>query len=104
MNVNEELTLRCERPWTQDQERELRRLLYQCRHLPGDMIVNDYLTCPLELHSANLRILEDVDIVKTDATSNVVPRISASGLEKIGRSNQKEQHSALCGGFGRVYR
>jgi hypothetical protein len=74
MNVNEELTLRCERPWAQDQERELRRLLYQWRHLPGDMIVNDYLSCPLELHSTDFGILEDVDIVKIDATSNVVSR------------------------------
>lgn len=42
MNVDDELTLRCEHPWAQDQERELRRLVYQWRHLPGDMVVNDY--------------------------------------------------------------
>ena len=38
MNVDDELTLLTEHPWARDQERELRRTLYQWRHLPGDMI------------------------------------------------------------------
>jgi len=74
MNVDDELTLRCEHPWAQDQERELRRQLYQWRHLPGDMVINDYLTCPLVVHSTDFGIIEDVDIVKTDESSDVVSR------------------------------
>jgi len=74
MNVDDELTLRCEHPWAQDQERELRRTLYQWKHLPGDMVVKDYLACPLAVHSTDFGIIEDVDVVKTDDTSDVVSR------------------------------
>ena len=74
MNVNDELTLECEHPWARDQERDLRRLLYQWHHLPGDMIVNDYLTCPLAIHSSDFGILEDVDVVSTDPETDIVSR------------------------------
>jgi len=47
MNVNGELTLETEHPWAQEQECDLRRTLYQWRHMPCDMIVSDFLTCPL---------------------------------------------------------
>jgi hypothetical protein len=72
MNVNDELALRCKHPWAQDQERELRRTLYQWRHLPADMVVNDYLASPLLFHSTDFGIREDVDVVKTDNASDVV--------------------------------
>ncbi|MCX7007988.1 MAG: hypothetical protein NTY53_12205 [Kiritimatiellaeota bacterium] len=74
MNVDDELTLRCEHPWARDQERELRRTLYQWRHLPGDMIVSDYLASPLMFHSTDFGIMEDVDVVKTDDTNDIVSR------------------------------
>ncbi len=74
MDVDGELTLVTEHPWARDQERELRRTLYQWQHMPGDMIVNDYLACPLALHSTDFGIMEDVDIVRTDAASDVVSR------------------------------
>lgn len=74
MNVDDELTLVAEHPWAQDQERDLRRLLYQWRHLPADMIVSDRLGCPLAVHSTDFGIVEDVDIVETDAASDVVSR------------------------------
>jgi len=74
MNVNDELTLVTEHPWAQDQERDLRRMLYQWRHLPGDMIISDHLACPLAAHSTDFGIIEDVDIVETDAASDVVSR------------------------------
>jgi hypothetical protein len=74
MNVNDELTLVTEHPWARDQERDLRRTLYQWRHLPGDMIVSDFLACPLAVHSSDFGIIEDVDVVKTDETSDIVSR------------------------------
>ncbi len=36
------------------------------------MVVNDYLTCPLAVHSTDFGIIEDVDIVRTDEASDVV--------------------------------
>ena len=74
MNVDDELTLRTEHPWARDQERELRRTIYQWRHLPGDMIVSDYLACPLAVHSTDFGIIEQVDLAKTDEASDIVSR------------------------------
>ena len=74
MNVDDELTLRTEHPWAREQERDLRRTLYQWRHFPGDMIVSDYLACPLAIHSTDFGIIENVDVVKTDEASDVVSR------------------------------
>ncbi len=74
MNVDDELTLTTEHPWARDQERDLRRTLYQWRHLPGDMVVSDYLACPLAIHSTDFGIIEDVDVVRTDAQSDIVSR------------------------------
>jgi hypothetical protein len=74
MNVDDELTLRTTHPWARDQERDLRRTLYQWRHLPGDMIVDDFLVCPLAIHSTDFGIIEDVDVVRTDAESDIVSR------------------------------
>jgi len=74
MNVDDELTLRTEHAWAREQELDLRRTLYQWRHMPGDMIVSDYLACPLAVHSTDFGIIEDVDVVKTDEASDVVSR------------------------------
>jgi hypothetical protein len=74
MDVDGELTLRTEHPWSREQELQLRRTLYQWRHLPGDMIVNDWLACPLAIHSTDFGIIEDVDVVTTDAASDIVSR------------------------------
>jgi hypothetical protein len=74
MDVDGELTLRTEDPWAQDQERDLRRTLYQWRHLQGDMIVDDYLSCPLAIHSTDFGIIEDVEVLKTDDANDIVSR------------------------------
>ena len=74
MNVDDELTLQCEHAWAREQEDQLRKTIYQWNHLPGDMVVNDHLVCPLAIHSTDFGIIEDVDVVKTDETSDVVSR------------------------------
>ncbi len=74
MDVNDELALTTEHPWARDQEEKLRRTIYQWKHLPGDMVVSDFLSCPLAIHSTDFGIIEDVDIVRTDQTSDVVSR------------------------------
>lgn len=74
MDVDGELTLVTEHPWARDQERELRRTLYQWRHMQGDMIVSDYMACPLAVHSTDFGIMEDVDLALTDSASDIVSR------------------------------
>ncbi len=74
MDVDGELTLQTTDAWAQDQERDLRRTLYQWRHLQGDMIVNDFITCPMAVHSTDFGIIEDVVVAKTDDDNDIVSR------------------------------
>ena len=112
MDAGGELTLQCEHPWARDQERDLRRTLYQWRHLPGDMIVSDFLACPLAVHSTDFGIIEDVDVVRTDQRSDIVSRHfniqirDFADLEKIkmpavthNRAATEFRYEAMC----RVY-
>jgi hypothetical protein len=74
MNVNDELTLKCVDPWARTHELELRKTLYQWKHMPGDMIVNDFIECPLAIHSTDFGIHEEVDSVKMDDSSDIMSR------------------------------
>jgi len=74
MNVEDELTLRTVHPWAQELETRLRRTLYQWRHMPADMVLNDYIECPLAIHSTDFGIHEDVELARTDAENEIVSR------------------------------
>ncbi len=74
MNFNNELTLQCKNTWARSQEEYLRREIYQWNHMPGDMILNPWLDCPLSIHSTDFGILEDVDLAFTDTKNDVVSR------------------------------
>ena len=74
MNVNEELTLKTSHPWARDLEQSLRRTIYQWKHLPCDMVVNDFLECPIVYHTTDFGILEDVDTVFTDDKNDIYSR------------------------------
>ncbi|MCK5001043.1 MAG: hypothetical protein KAS23_15980, partial [Anaerohalosphaera sp.] len=109
MNVDDELTLQCAHPWARDQEAQLRKTIYQWKHLPGDMVVSDFLVCPLAIHSTDFGVIEDVDIVRTDDTSDVVSRhfnvqikdpedIEKIKLPKISHNEQATElnYQAMC--------
>jgi hypothetical protein len=68
------LTLQTTDPWAQEVERGLRRRLYQWHYMPGDMVMDAHIACPLVIHNTGFGITEDVDIVRTDEASNVVSR------------------------------
>ncbi|MHC4481775.1 MAG: hypothetical protein ACYS1C_12520 [Planctomycetota bacterium] len=72
MDVDAELALRCIDPWAQEQEVGLRRILYQWEHLPGDMVVSDYLACPLAVRSTGFGLAVEEDVVVTDPASDIV--------------------------------
>lgn len=74
MNVGDELTLGTTHPWARELETRLRRTIYQWRHMPGDMVVNDYIDCPLVIHSTDFGIHEDVDVAKTDTDNEIISR------------------------------
>jgi hypothetical protein len=115
MNVNDELTLKAEHPWARDQEDLLRKTIYQWKHLPADMVVSNFISCPLAIHSTDFGIIEDVNIVKTDETSDIVSRHfniqikEPEDLEKIKMPivNHNETateycYQALCEVFGGI--
>ena len=83
------MTLGCSDPWARQQETALRQTLYQWRHMPADMILSDYLPCPLAIRNTEFGLEEEVDIVRTDPTSDVVSRrfhrqiVEPKDLEKI---------------------
>ncbi len=72
MNVNDELTLRTEAPWAREFETRLRRTLYQWRHMPCDMVISDYISCPMVIHSTGFGLREDARIATTDAANAIV--------------------------------
>jgi len=74
MDVNGELTLRCESQICRDTELALRRELYQWTHMQGDMVIAPAITVPPVLHDTGFGLDEQVDIVKTDDTNPVVSR------------------------------
>ena len=74
MNYDNQLTLRCNNKWARSQEDFMRKTLYQWNHMPGDMVINPWLDCPLSIHSTDFGIVEKVDIAQTDDTSDIVSR------------------------------
>ncbi len=38
------------------------------------MIVNDFMSCPLAIHSTDFGIIEEVDVARTDDASDIVTR------------------------------
>ena len=74
MDVEGELSLVCQHPLLRWAETELRRTLYQWKHLPGDMVVEPIFYLPLVIEDSLFGIREDVEIAATDAASDVVSR------------------------------
>ena len=96
-------------------ETGLRRLLYQWRHMPADMIVDDYVPCPLVIHSTGFGLSEDVEIARTDAASDIVSRefhrqiVEPEDIEKIRRPGRHRglgpdatTTRAMCDLFGDI--
>jgi hypothetical protein len=76
MNVAGELDLCCQDPFYREIEWQLRSTIYQWKHMRGDMVVGPgpVFTSPLVIRDSGFGISEDVDIVRTDDTNDVVSR------------------------------
>ena len=89
MNVDDELTLQCAGDWARAREEALRRELYQWAHFPGDMVVSDHIESEMAIADTGFGLDEDVDVVRTDDTSDVVSRhfnrqiVEPEDIEKI---------------------
>jgi hypothetical protein len=51
--ATDELVVRCREPWARAVELEMRRQLYQWRHMPVDMIFSDHIPCPIAWQSTS---------------------------------------------------
>jgi hypothetical protein len=74
MNFEDELTLKTIHPWARELETELRSTIYKAKHMPGDMIVNDFLECPKVFYSTDFGIIEKVATRYIDTESDIYSR------------------------------
>jgi len=82
MNVNDELTLRCEDPECRGYEECLRRILYQWRHFPVDMVVEPFIRVPKAVHNTGFGVCAQETIAVTDPSSSVVGHHYINQFEK----------------------
>lgn len=80
MNLNDELTLRCQDPECQAYEEHLRRILYQWRHFPVDMVVEPLIRVPRAIHNSGFGITTHEQIAVSDPTNSVVSHQIANQL------------------------
>lgn len=74
MEVDGELTLQTENPFARQVEESLRRTLYQWRYLPADMVIDDWLGCPLVIEDSGYGIAEQVILIRQDERSDIASR------------------------------
>ncbi len=74
MDVDDELTCLCADPWARGVEYGLRRTLYQWRHLPVNMVVDDRLYCNATIGGRDFGISEDCDIRRADGEQGIISR------------------------------
>lgn len=72
MNVDDELTLRCEDPECRGYEDGLRRILFQARHFPVDSVVEPYLRVRKAIHNSGFGIGVQDERAVSDPTNAVV--------------------------------
>jgi len=72
MNVNDELTLRCEDPECRGYENHLRMILYQWRHFRVDMVVEPFIRVHKAVGNSGFGVNVRETTAVTDPTSSVV--------------------------------
>ncbi len=72
MNINDELTLRCEDADCRAYEQQLRRTLYQWHHFPVDMVVEPFIRVPKAIHNTGFGVTVQEDTTATDSANEVV--------------------------------
>ncbi len=72
MNVDDELTLRCEDAECRGYENTLRQSLYQWKHFPVDMVMEPFIRVPRAIYNTGIGIGAVEDIAVGDPTNSVV--------------------------------
>jgi len=72
MNIGDELTILCADPECRGYEWELRRILYQWKHFPVDMVVEPFMRVGMAIDNTGFGVGVKEDIAISDPTSAVV--------------------------------
>ncbi len=89
MNVDDELTLRCKNEVCQRIETEMRRTIYQWKHMQGDMIVENKFFAPYILSNSGYGIHVEAEVKETDEDREIASRhfhnqiMEESDIEKL---------------------
>ena len=72
MNINDELTMRCENPLLQGAEWFLRSNIYKYKHMPADMFLRPYIPVSKVVRSTGNGVSVQEKILKTDEKNSIV--------------------------------
>ncbi len=72
MNVHDELTVRCTDKECRGYEDQLRRILYQWKHFPVDMVVEPFIRVPKAITNTGFGVKTEDHTVATDSSNSVV--------------------------------
>jgi len=72
MNVDDELTLLCRDKELREWERSLRKTLYQWKHFPVDMVVEDFFRVPMAVLDSGFGVTTEENLLVSDANNDVI--------------------------------
>ena len=72
MNINDELTVKCENPFLHGTEWFLRSNIYKYKHMPADMFLRPYIPVSKVVHSTGNGVSVQEKILKTNAKNSIV--------------------------------
>ena len=81
MHLGDELTLRCADPECRAYEEQLRRILYQWKHFPVDMVVEPFVHVPKAICGIGFGVTVHEDVAITDPTNDVMGHRYANQFE-----------------------
>ena len=81
MNVDDELTLRCEGEECRGYERGLRQTLFRWKHFPVDMVVEPFVRIPKAVANTWFGICAREETAATDPANNVVGHMFSNQLQ-----------------------
>jgi len=75
MDIEGELTLRCVDEECRAYEEQFRRILFQWKHFPVDMVVEPFVRVPMAIHNSGFGIYVRENTSVTDPTNDVVSHL-----------------------------
>lgn len=82
MNLNDELTLRCTDPDCLGYEDTLRKILFQWKYFPVDMVVDPFIRVAKAVNGVGFGIIVSENISVSDPTNSVVGHLFLNQFEK----------------------